>query len=149
MSQKDIGRMLGELNNLIHREIMKSEFTKINDDQSVPRSSTCILVYLHTHQNTDVFQKDLEEEFSVRRSTMSKVLTSLEEKGYIKRVSVKEDKRLKKIIITSKADSLIGSLKNDRNKLETKIVKGISEGELCTLRTLLDKIKENLKEEQK
>ncbi len=149
MSQKDVGRMLGELNNLIHREIMKSELTKTNDDQSVPRSSTCILVYLHTHQDTDVFQKDLEEEFSVRRSTMSKVLTSLEEKGYIQRVTVKEDKRLKKIVITSKADSLIDSLKNDRSKLEAKIVKGISEEELCTLKTLLDKIKENLKEEQK
>ncbi|MBE6824561.1 MAG: MarR family transcriptional regulator [Ruminococcaceae bacterium] len=149
MSQKDIGRVLGELNNLIHREIMKNEYTNFKYDESVPRSSTCILLYLHTQSNNNVFQKDLEEEFSVRRSTMSKVLTALEQKGYIKRVSVSEDKRLKKIVITSKADNLIDALKSDREKLEAKIVRGISESELNTLRSLLNKIKDNLKEDQK
>ena len=56
-------------------------------------------LYLES-QKRDVYQKDIEEEFNIRRSSVTSVLQLLEKKGYIKRVSVKDDKRLKKIILT-------------------------------------------------
>ncbi|WP_024833620.1 MarR family winged helix-turn-helix transcriptional regulator [Ruminiclostridium josui] len=48
----------------------------------------------------DIFQKDIEEEFDIRRSSVTSVLQLMEKKGYIKRISVSEDARLKKIILT-------------------------------------------------
>lgn len=56
-------------------------------------------LYLESKKR-DVYQKDIEEEFNIRRSSVSSVLQLLEKKGYIERVSVEKDGRLKKIILT-------------------------------------------------
>ncbi len=150
MTNKDIGRHLAELNNLIHREIIRttaqSNSLYDENDKTISGAASCIIVYLHDHNDTDVFQKDLEREFSVRRSTMSKVLTLLEQKGYIKRVAVDTDKRLKKIVITQKAVLVADKIKADRAMLEEKMTDGLTEDELRQFRQTLEKIKQNLKE---
>ena len=56
-------------------------------------------LYLESKKR-DVYQKDIEEEFYIRRSSVSSVLQLLEKKGYIERIGVKGDKRLKKIVLT-------------------------------------------------
>ncbi|MBQ4128224.1 MAG: MarR family transcriptional regulator [Ruminococcus sp.] len=153
MADKDIGRHLAELNNLIHREIIRSSIQNNplcnEEDKSISGASSCIISYLYDHNDTDVFQKDLEQEFSVRRSTMSKVLTLLEQKGYIKREAVDSDKRLKKIAITQKTVLVADKLKAHRTQLEEKMVKGISIDELTQFKKTLEKIKQNLKEAEK
>ena len=44
-----------------------------------------ILEYLYQHQQQDVFQRDLEAEFHVRRSTVTGILKGMEKKGLIQR----------------------------------------------------------------
>ena len=61
-----------------------------------------IIGYLYEHRDTDVFQKDLEAEFAISRSTVTNILQLMERKGYIERMSVQTDARLKKIILTPK-----------------------------------------------
>ena len=51
----------------------------------------------------DVYQKDVEQEFRIRRSTATVMLQSLEQKGYLVRVASTEDARLKRILLTEKA----------------------------------------------
>ncbi len=151
MSEKDIGRHLAELNNLIHREILKNSPCENNEENSknagISHASSCIIAYLHDKGDRDVFQRDLEREFQVRRSTMSKVLTLLEQKEYIRRVEVDYDKRLKKIELTDKALNKADKLKSDKKNLEQKMIKGISEEELSQFKHTLEKIKQNLKQE--
>lgn len=151
MEQKDIGRHLAELNNLIHREIMKTSSQKVedseNDNRAISHASSCIISYLHDHSNEDVFQRDLEREFSVRRSTISKVLTALEQKEYIRRVAVSNDRRLKKIVLTDKAKLLTDRIRLQKKILEEKMIEGLSEEELNSLRLTIEKIKINLSKE--
>lgn len=47
-----------------------------------------VIVYLAHNSDRDVFQRDLEERFNVRRSTVSNILSLMEKKGLIKRESV-------------------------------------------------------------
>ena len=47
-------------------------------------------------QQGDVYQKDIESFFKLRRSTVSSQLDTLEKKGLIQRVPVSHDARLKK-----------------------------------------------------
>ena len=47
----------------------------------------------------DTFQKDIESEFSINRSTTSEMLKLMCKKGMIQRVPVAHDARLKKISI--------------------------------------------------
>lgn len=152
MAEKDIGRHLAELNNLIHREMKKNSLYENNKDDrknaGISFAGSCIIAYLHDHGDKDVFQRDLEREFQVRRSTMSKVLTVLQQKDYIKRVDVSYDKRLKKIVLTQKAIKKADKLKSDRKSLEQKMVIGISNEELSKFKGTLEKIKNNLGQEE-
>ncbi len=147
---KDISRHLAELHNLIHREIINYATCTDNCNENathISLSSSCILSYLHSHNDCDVYQRDLEREFGVRRSTMSKVLSSLEQKGYIKRVSVDTDRRLKKITLTEKAFCIADKIKSNSEDLEKKMIQSISEDELKIFKQTLEKIKQNLMKE--
>ena len=44
----------------------------------------------------DIFQKDLEKEFDLKRSSVSLLLNNMEKSDLIQRVPVAEDARLKK-----------------------------------------------------
>ncbi len=149
MSQKDIGRLLAELNNLIHREIIKTSQIQCDDKKgTMSQSGSCIIAYLYDHKESDVFQRDLEQEFLVRRSTMSKVLTVLEQKDLIKREDVSYDKRLKKIVLTQKAQLFADKIIDHRIELEKKLTSGITEQELRNFKATLEKLKENLSKEE-
>ena len=58
---------------------------------NLTRMQLFILEYLYQHQEQDVFQRDLEAEFHVRRSTVTGILKGMEKKGLIQRLSVEED----------------------------------------------------------
>ena len=148
MAQKDIGRLLAELNNLIHREIIKTSQIQCDDKKDiVSQSGSCIIAYLYDHKGSDVYGHDLEQEFSVRRSTMSKVLTVLEQKDLIKRVDVDHDKRLKKIVLTQKAKLFADEIIEHRLILENKLTQGICDEELTLFKATLEKLKQNLSKE--
>ena len=53
-----------------------------------------IIFYLLQNKNQDVYQKDLENVFKIRRSTISGVLKTLEKKGVIKRLDSSNDARV-------------------------------------------------------
>lgn len=149
MAQKDIGRLLAELHNLIHRRIIKTSQMQENDEKSlISQSGSHIIAYLNDHKAEDVFQRDLEQEFSVRRSTMSKILTVLEQKGLIKRVDVSYDRRLKKIVLTKKATLHTYKILEDRANFERVLTKNISKAELDGFRATLEKLKKNILEEE-
>ena len=62
-----------------------------------------VIGYLSEHEGKDVFQRDLEEEFSVRRSTATGILQLMEKNELITREPVSHDARLKKLVLTPKA----------------------------------------------
>ena len=55
------------------------------------------------NENRDVFQRDIEDAFRIKRSSVTSVLQTLEKKGLIVRESIPEDGRLKKLVLTDKA----------------------------------------------
>ena len=76
-----------------------------------------ILRYLAVNKDKDVFQRDLEKQLSVRRSTVTSTLQLMEKKGYILRESVPNDARLKRIILTSNGYEVFLKLKECFDKL--------------------------------
>lgn len=148
MDNKNIDKYLAQLNNLIHREISKNECAKNDATPEISRASSGILIYLSEHKDTPMYQRDLEKEFTVRRSTMSKVLSLLESKKLVVRVNVDDDKRLRKIELTDKATLITDKLKADALALEQKMTSGISEEELLSFKATLIKITNNLKEKE-
>ena len=103
-----------------------------------------IIRYLAQRKSEDVFQKDLEEFFSVRRSTMSNIILRMEQKGFLIRKPVSCDRRLKKLELTEKGENLHAMMESIVFQTEEKLTLGFSEEEKETLFRLLEKLRQNL-----
>ena len=94
----------------------------------------------------DVFQKDIEEEFDIRRSSVTSVITLLEKKGYVKRVSVLKDARLKKLVLTEKGIELHNEVHKDIVNFENYIKSELTEDELNIFIDILNRLNRRIEE---
>ena len=95
----DIGFQLHSLSNLMRRRMEHSEVFSHMDD-NVTRNNGWILNYLAHHSDRDIYQKDIENDFCIRPSTVSKVIRLMESKSLLCREAVPGDARLKKLSLT-------------------------------------------------
>lgn len=100
--------------------------------------------YFYNNRHRDVFQKDFEQEFEIRRSTASNILSLMEKNGLIIRESVPYDARLKKITLTEKALEVQSVVNKSFDKLESTMKKDITPEELTVFFNVLDKVCSNL-----
>ena len=103
-----------------------------------------IIRYLYTNQDKDVFQKDIEQYFSIGRSTVTNIRQLMERKGYIARESVEHDARLKKVVLTEKGIRNQEMLEDLVESLDTRLVDGITDEELYVFYSVIEKLKRNL-----
>ena len=92
----------------------------------------------------DIFQKDIEHDLKIRSSSVTSVLKLMEKNGYIKRVSVDYDARLKKIILTEKGDMIRKGVYRSIVSVEDKVQSYLTDEELQFLFAILDKLNRNL-----
>ena len=93
-----IPAQLRRVNNLIFRKI--GQIARTNGVEAVTPMHGWIMEYLYRNSDTPVFQRDIEREFSITRSTVTNILQLMERKGYIARQSVAQDARLKQLVLT-------------------------------------------------
>lgn len=139
-----IGQAMRSLQRLIHQKVEVFRMQS-NDDLTFVQSHT--LRYLDEHRDEDVFQKDIEKVLNVRRSTCTEILNVLERDGYIERHSVSNDKRLKKLVLTEKAQLLHKTISMNVERLEELLKKDISQGDLEIFFKVVDQMQQNLKED--
>jgi len=94
----------------------------------------------HNSEKKDIFQKDIEEELDIRRSSVTSVLQLMEKNGYIQRVSVSTDARLKKIILTEKGKEIQKNVRNLILEFEKSLTDELSDEELDILVSLIDRL---------
>lgn len=93
-------------------------------------------------------QRDIEKHFELKHSTVIGILGRMEKNGFIE-ISVSEtDRRQRDITLLKKAYDVEAECKAQRNYTENKFASGLTENELKTLRVLLDKVYDILKEDQ-
>ena len=105
-----------------------------------------ILGFIYKHDGQDVFQRDIEKAFNIRRSTATNILQLMEKKGFITRENVSHDARLKKIVPTKKAYEINEAVMETFELLEEILKDGVSKEELDAFFRVLDKFNNNLKE---
>lgn len=137
------GKEIRSLSNLIRRFMT----LKLNKSfvESATGSNAWILLYLSCHDN--VFQRDLEKEFCITRSTASKVVILMEKKGFIRRESVEGDARLKRLVLTEKGKQIVDLMKDDKYVVEQTLVKGFTKEELDLFCSYIERMKNNIQGE--
>ncbi len=143
MKKRTIGLELRSLNNIIMRYVENSAHKKKVD--AITGTNGWIIRYLAENADRDVYQRDLEEEFSITRSTASKVLILMEQKGLVERQSVSHDARLKKLVLTEKSWKVSDLMKQDGRMIEETLTKGFTEEELQNLHDYIARMKNNIK----
>ncbi|MGM0395860.1 MAG: MarR family winged helix-turn-helix transcriptional regulator [Bacillota bacterium] len=142
MKKKTVGMELRSLNNLLKRYIENSQHFQYA--KKITGTNGWIIAYLFENEGRDVFQRDLEERFTITRSTISKVLKLMEQKGLIERLSVEKDARLKKIVLTDKAREIHQAVKKDLMDIETNLTKDFSQEEKDQLFLYIERMKRNM-----
>lgn len=141
--EKSMGFRLKSVNNMIRRKL-DTMFAEEGIIEVCGMQGPLIRYIYEKSKVQDIFQRDLEKEFNIRRSTATVMLQTLEQKGFITRTPVDHDARLKKIVLTEKAieqDKLIG---NRLDEFNAKLECGITQEEKDEFFLILDKIIKNL-----
>lgn len=87
-----------------------------------------IIMFLDRNREREIVQSDIEERFCITRSTASRVLSLMEDKGLITRERVARDSRLKLIALTSKAEAIVQELRGNADRMEALLLAGILPG---------------------
>lgn len=134
------------LNKSVVRTLLSNIECSINFDKIPTPTQMQILEYI-IKNDKEVYQKDLETILNLRRATISGVLQTMEKNNLIERISHEEDARTKKIILTEKARIMFEKSEEKILELEKVITKDITKKDLETFLKVINKMKENLKNE--
>lgn len=141
------GRLVRMLNHQLKRNQKPEE--AVEDDELTPMQRHILNYILLETLHRDIYQKNLEEEFQVRKSTVSGILKLIEKNGFIYRESVKEDARLKRILPTKKAEALRPSILEHIHETEIRMTEGVSEQDLFLCKKILYQMCQNLAEKNR
>ena len=141
------GRLVRMLNHQLKRNQKPEE--AVEDDELTPMQRHILNYILLETLHRDIYQKNLEEEFQVRKSTVSGILKLMEKNGFIYRESVKEDARLKRILPTKKAEALRPSILEHIHETEIRLTEGVSEQDLFLCKKVLYQMCQNLAEKNR
>lgn len=103
-----------------------------------------ILAFLYHNRDADIFQRDIEQNFSIGRSTVTNIIQRMEGKGLIARRSVDSDARLKKLELTLLGEQAHLCMEPIVLALDRKLIHGISQEELSAFQTTLEKLRRNV-----
>lgn len=136
----NIGKLINGLSNLIKRQI---------DRQAAAHELTGVQgrilhMILAGTRDGEVFQRDIEEEFNLRRSTATGILQLMEKNGMILRKPVPYDARLKSIVPTEKAAALHDAVSGDIREIERLLAQNIAPDDLAVFRRVLEQMYRNM-----
>lgn len=140
-NQRQLGFEIRTLNNCVKRFFQATKPPELQQSTGVHGWA---IKYFYENRNKDIFQRDFEERFSIRRSTATNMLKLMEKNGIITRESVDYDARLKKIVLTKKAVAIHKKAVKNIEMIESTLKNGITDEELASFYKVADKIKLNL-----
>lgn len=138
----EISLALRSINNLFMRATVQRAKKYGIDDFTLMHG--WILSYLIKHKEENVYQRDIEKKFSITRSAVTAIVKNMEKFGYIKRVEVEHDARLKKIVITPVGEEMHKKMIENFAEMDKKMVENISEDDYETFMRVCTQIKNNL-----
>lgn len=142
MQERHVGFEIRTLSNLIYRKINQMV---VEEEETLTAHQDWVLRFLLDNPDSDIVQRDIEKRFSIRRSTASHMLQLMEKNGYIIRVSVPQDARMKKLVITEKGREACERMRERLQRFEVLFQEGISEEDMEVFLRVMRRMEENIK----
>lgn len=133
-----------KIKSLIRKTIHNSETFKTNEELTNVIGWTIGFISKRAYAGLETYQKDIEAEFRINRSTATGLLQNMEKLGYLYREVSVVDSRMKRIVLTDKSIELNKKVILTFDKVEEKLLTGFSLEEKEQLFSLLLRLEENL-----
>ena len=134
------------MNNLVRRCVEENALCETV--QQLTQMQIFVLAYLYQNRDHAVYQRDLETEFLIRRSTITELLKGMEQKNLIVRIAVAKDARLKQIVLTPEAVALHEAIEQAMRNMEQMVLQDLTQQEIQEFYRILGKVKQNLMQMQ-
>lgn len=137
-----IGYEVHTLDNMIGRWISSH-----CEKDGITQMQSWVIGYLYDHSSEDIFQKDIEAQFHIARSTATGIIQLMEKRGFLKREPVPHDARLKRLILTEKGISYQIFVLNTLSRMEQILHGQIPEKDLEVFFSVIQQIKQNVQKD--
>lgn len=94
-------------------------------------------------ENRDIFTKDLEEFLGIKGPSVTSLINNLVRSGYLRRESLEEDARYKKLVLTNQAQEIKTEIVDKVNEYIKSMYVGISEEDLKIFESVIEKMTKN------
>lgn len=125
---KKLGHVIREMNAAFKKKFVTCGMAAGLDEVTLMHG--WIMGYLYHNQDREIYQKTIESDFGIKRSTVTTILQLMEKKGYIRRVAVEEDARLKQIFLTEQGREIAAKTKTMVEYMEDSLVEGVEQDKL-------------------
>lgn len=143
MGRRRIGLELQWLHHLMRRRI--DELLAECGLQDITQMQGFVIRFLRENQEKgDLFQRDVERQFGIRRATASGILQLMERENLLRREPVDYDARLKKLVLTPDAVRRDEQIRQTIQAVEDKTVENIAEEDMAAFWRVIDQMKQNL-----
>jgi DNA-binding MarR family transcriptional regulator len=144
MKESNVGLDLMIIANIIRRDVEKTivkTISKSNEVEHLSGQNGLIINFLYQNQGKDVCQRDIEEFFSLARSTVSTNLRLMEKKGLIIRKKMESDTRQKKVMLTEKSIQIEENNEELIKSVNERFNKVLNPDEILMLAEMLERLK--------
>ena len=139
-----VGIKIKKIHSLVRKTIHDSEAFKNNEELTNVIGWTIGFVSRRNLEGLETYQKDVEKEFKISRSTATGLLQNMEKLDYIYREVSEVDSRLKRIVLTEKSIELHKKVIITFDGIERKLLNGFSDEEKELLFSFLLRLETNL-----
>ncbi|MDO4272740.1 MAG: MarR family transcriptional regulator [Eubacteriales bacterium] len=137
-----IGYEIHTLDNMIGRMIFSFQ-SCLTEKEGLTNMQSWIIGYLYENRSKPIFQKDIEAQFHIARSTATGILKVMEKKGFLVREPYPSDARLKRLVLTHKGIDLQLAIMGNLEQIEHKLKDGIPKEQLDVFFHVVHQIKRN------
>ena len=124
---------------------LKHYLHRAAEEEGISGSQSRILHLLAvSSEKRNIYQKDVEDFFCLRRSTVTQNLQAMEKNGLITRCSVAQDARLKKLVLTEKGRELETRIHRRVLDMERMLSRDLREEEVEVFLSVLLKMSEKM-----
>lgn len=140
MEAENLGLEIRTLSNLIYNKL--NQMTMETENLTIHQC--WILQHLTDNAGKEVYQKDIERLFSIKRSTANQMLRTMESRGYIRRTVSDGDARRNILTVTGEGVAACEHIVKGQQQFLLKLHGDIPERELEQFQTTLRKLWRNI-----
>lgn len=140
MALGNLGLEIRVLSNLIYNRLNQATM----EAENLTIHHYWILSYLMSNSDNEVYQRDIEQLLSVKRSTANEMLRTMEARGYIRRTLSAEDARRNVLRVTETGIAAHEHLDQDLYQFMPRFFGDIPHSELEQFQRTLNTLKENI-----